>query len=545
LVRLTAVAVSLSLALAGAGAFARAQATPAPVAGAPPPPVFAISGRGFGHGVGMSQYGAFGLAQAGTAYTTILAHYYPGTQLGPAPLARVRVLLADGRAGVRIGSGAPLTVRGAGGAVCVVPAGTHALDASLRVPTDSGAIALRAPLVFSAGAGAPLQLDGRRYRGTLEVDVVGGRLHVVNAVPLEQYLFGVVPREVPSRWPEEALKAQAVAARSYALAVRRSGSFDLYADVRSQVYGGMDAEQAATNTAVLATAGEVLLHGGRVATAFFFSTSGGRTANVADVWPGSTPVPYLVSVEDPADAVSPHHTWGPIPVTAARLRSVLRAPGALVDVRTTTTPSGRVAQVVGIGPSGRVTTPAASVRTALGLRSTWFEVGVLAFDRPPRATVTSGAQLRLSGTARGPLRAVLEERAGGGSWRAVGPVAPGADGRFAAVVRLAAPSQYRLASGSLRTGPLAVAVAPAVRLDAPASPNALGGTVRPGSLAGVTVAIDRSTGAGWRRVATSRVDAEGEFSVPLVLSPGRYRAVVPAARGFAAGSSPPLDVVAP
>jgi stage II sporulation protein D len=541
-VRVTAVAASLSLLLAGAGAAARAQTAPAPAV--TPAPVFAISGRGFGHGVGMSQYGALGLAQTGADYAAILGHYYPGTELGPAPLSRVRVLLAEGRANVRVASTAPFSVRDAGGAVRELAAGTYVLDGSLRVRQPTGTVALRGPLLLSPGA-APLQLDGRRYRGTLQVAETQKRLRIVNTVPLEQYLFGVVPREVPWRWPEETLKAQAVAARSYALAVRRTGTFDLYADVRSQVYGGIDAEQATTTAAVLATAGEVLLHGGRVATTFFFSTSGGRTANVADVWPTSSPVPYLVSVEDPYDSISPHHAWGPIPVAAARLRSVLGVRGALQDVRTTTTPSGRVGHVIGIGSGGRRNVRAADVRTALGLRSTWFDVGVLALDRAPRQAAVSGSQVRVSGIARGLPGAVLEERVGGGAWRPATPVAPAADGRFSAALRPAAPAQYRLAAGSIRTGSVSVSVAPLVRLDAPSSPAALGGTVRPLALAGATVAVERAAGTTWRRVAAARVDAAGSFSVPLDLAPGRYRAVVPSARGFARGVSAPLDVVAP
>jgi stage II sporulation protein D len=539
--RVTAVASSLSLFLAGAGSAAPVQQAPAVSV---PAPVFTISGRGFGHGVGMSQYGALGMAQAGIDYSAILAHYYPGTELGAAPVARVRVLLAEGRRSVRVASAAPFTVRDAGGVTRELAAGSHALDASLRVQMPAGPVVLRAPLLFSPGA-APLQLDGRSYRGTLELAAVRGGLRIVNAVPLEQYLFGVVPREVPSRWPDEALKAQAVAARSYALAVRRSGPFDLYADVRSQVYGGIGAEHPSTTAAVLATAGEVLLYGGRVATTFYFSTSGGRTANVADVWPTSAPVPYLVSVEDPYDAVSPHHAWGPLAVTAARLRSVLRAPGSLVDVRTTVTPSGRVARVVGVGTTGRSSVPAASVRTALGLRSTWFEVGVLAFDRPRGQAVVSGSQLRVSGLARGLSRVVLEQRVGGGAWTTVAAVASAGDGTFAAAVRPAAPTQYRLAAGGIRTGALSIPVAPLVRLEPPAGPAALGGTVRPLALAGATVAIERSTGTNWRRVATARVDAEGTFSAAVQLTPGRYRVVVPAARGFAAGVSSPLDVVTP
>ena len=100
-------------------------------------------------------------------------------------------------------------------------------------------------------------------------------MRIVNHVGLEAYLFGVVPGEMPFYWLPEALKVQAVAARSYALAVRKTGSdFDLYPDVRSQVYSGISGERAATTAAVQATAGQVVLYRGRIATTYFFSTSG-------------------------------------------------------------------------------------------------------------------------------------------------------------------------------------------------------------------------------------------------------------------------------
>jgi stage II sporulation protein D len=543
MLRVTIVAASLALLLAGADRAApvgRAAVGPA----ASPAPAFAISGRGFGHGVGMSQYGALGLAQNGSDYASILAHYYPRTELGRAPLARVRVLLAEGRAAVRVASAAPFRVRDAAGRHHDLAAGGHELSVALRIETAEGPTVLRGPLRFEPGT-APLQLDGRRYRGSLEVASVRSRLRVVDVVALEQYLLGVVPREVPSQWPPEALKAQAVVARSYALAVRRKGAFDLYADVRSQVYGGVDAEREATNAAVRATAGEVLLYEGKVATTFFFSTSGGRTANVADVWPSSIARPYLVSVPDPYDAVSPHHTWGPIPLPPGRLRSALGMKGELLDVRTVANPSGRVRRVIGIGTAGEVWVAATAIRSALGLRSTWFRVAVLRLDRPKAARVTVGSRVELSGLVRGLPKVTLERRVSGGAWRPVAHVAPAADGTFASAVTAEAPTQYRLASGALRTGIAVPAVAPLVRLAAPREAQVLAGSARPLSLAGATVAVQRLEATAWKPVARTTLAASGTFSVQLELVPGRYRAVLSPGRGWSPGVSTPLEVVAP
>ena len=123
---------------------------------------------------------------------------------------------------------------------------------------------------------------------------------------------GVVPLESPSSWPIEALKAQAVAARTYALTTSKSGAgFDHYPDTRSQVYGGVGAEQPTTNAATR-DRGPARHLPGRPVVTYFFSTSGGRTENVENELSAATPQPWLKSVEDPYDDVSPRHRWGPI-----------------------------------------------------------------------------------------------------------------------------------------------------------------------------------------------------------------------------------------
>ena len=237
----------------------------------------------------------------------------------------------------------------------------------------------------------------RRYRGTIQVDKVGQRLRAVNVVGLEQYLYGVVPAEVPDDWGPEVLKAQSVAARSYALATRKiGGAFDLFPDVRSQVYRGVDEEEESTNAAVDETAGEVLMYGARLVIAYFHSTSGGRTASVEDVWVGSKRTPYLTGVADPYDSISPHHTWGPVVMPAGRLQRLLKAPGRLLDVRTTTNASARADTVVGLGTGGEGSAArAGDVRRELGLRSTWFRVGVL------RSAAREAARVRRDDAAHG------------------------------------------------------------------------------------------------------------------------------------------------
>jgi len=505
------------------------------------PSAYVISGRGWGHGVGMSQYGALGFAQRGYDYARIIGHYYSGTTLQRAPVARVRVLLAEGKRALTISAAGPVRLRDGAGALHELPAGRYPLGPGLKVKIDPAKPArpLPGPLLFSAEL-TPLSLDGKPYRGSLEVSSEKGRLRAINAVGLEAYLYGVVPDEVPHTWLPEALKAQAVAARSYALAVRKPGPFDLFADVRSQVYGGIDAEETSTTAAVNATAGQVVMFGGKVATTFFFSTSGGRTADIAHVW-NSAPTPYLVSVPDPYDSISPHHRWGPVVLGPSKLAKALGVTGRLTDVRTTRNGSGRVDQVVGVGSLGEVSIPASEVRSRLTLRSTWFTLGLLSLDRPAKPVVY-GTRTVLTGIARGVAGVTIEQRASGIVWERAGVVTPGAGGAFSVPVQPLASTDYRLASGSIALTPVRVGVAPLVRLLAPQAATALRGTSKP-AFPGATVTIQRQEGTVWRAIGSATVDAVGAFEARLPLSPGLYRARLAPGRGFVPGLSPVLNVV--
>jgi stage II sporulation protein D len=353
--------------------------------------VFTFGGRGFGHGVGMSQYGAYGAALAGRTADQIIAFYYRGTALAVLPPTTVRVLLATGAPNVRLtGSGQwSASVEGSPLQTRALPAGAEVRFAwvapDVVVARDAaGKELLRAtgPLrLQAAGADGTVAFRGVRYRGAIRLVPGAGGLTVVNHVDLERYVPGVVPREMPPQWGDNApaaLQAQAIAARSYAMATRRTaGLFDVYADQRSQVYGGASAEDPRSDQAVASTAGKVVTYGGAIVTTYFFSTSGGRTENVENVF-GGTPRPYLVSVDDNAfDVTSPHHVWrDPKTFTDAQLaqrlgtkRPVLR----IVVLARGVSPRVRLLRVVTRG--GAVKEMRGSeVRRALGLRDTWFVV---------------------------------------------------------------------------------------------------------------------------------------------------------------------------
>src|SRR3954465_3598885 len=238
-----------------------ALAAAAPAA-AKPKATFTIRGAGFGHGVGMSQYGAMGLAEHGDNAAAILAHYYTGTALGTTdPGQRVRVLLASGSR-ARIAGARQAGTRKLDPAVTytVRRHGVSQLDlynGARRVATFT------APLQV-AGAGGMTTLAGHgTYRGVLELTPgVFSGLTVINSVGLDDYVQGVVPAESPASWPLEALKAQAVAARTYAITTSRGADFDAYADTRSQVYAGVGVETPASNAAVVATRGQVVTYDG-------------------------------------------------------------------------------------------------------------------------------------------------------------------------------------------------------------------------------------------------------------------------------------------
>jgi SpoIID/LytB domain protein len=512
--------------------------TAATHAAAPTGPSFFVSGHGWGHGVGLAQYGAYGYALHGWSYDQIVAHYYPGTDLGEAPVKRVRVLLAPRAKSVVISSRSPYSVRDGSGKTHKLPAGKQQLGPGLKLKLASNTKALPAPLVFSPGSSG-LALGSRSYRGSFRV--TGGKaVRVVNLIGLEPYLWGVVPREMPDRWPAEALQAQAVVARTYALGhVEKGGDFDLYADTRSQVYGGIAAESAPAREAVNATAGQVVLYDGELAQTFFFSSSGGRTANVQDVW-GSKGLPYLVSVPDPYDALSPYHNWGPLRYSAKLLGRKLHARGKLLDVRTNAAASGRVRTVTLVGSKGDRTIKGEAVRRALGLRSTWFTIGTLSLD-PPGKPLTYGGTVKLTGYSRGIPRVTLESRPYGGTWKSLGALRS-RGGRVTATLSPKVTTDYRISSGFVRSGVVRLAVAPAVRLSPGADRTSVNGVVKP-LLPDALVQVQRQAGTTWKTVATTTVTSYGAFTASLDLAPGTYRARVVAGKGYAAGISPVLTVV--
>jgi stage II sporulation protein D len=400
----------------------------------------------------MGQWGAQGYAQQGYSYDQILAAYYPGTTLGQTTDTTIRVLLADAKSSLAISSGQPITVEDGDGIDHTLASGKAALTPALQLAVDGGpSQALTPPLTFSPAAGAKLKL-GRNYRGQIVVDVVNGKLRAINTLPLEQYLYGVVPAEEPSTWLPQALQAQAVAARSYALANRKAAApFDVYADGRSQAYLGVSVERPSATQAVDETSGQVLLYNGNVADTLFSSSTGGWTQSAADAF-GTPGKPYLVSVKDPYDGISPYHNWGPVPATAKTLGQALHVAGRIVDATVARNSSKRVKTIkLTALRRGKPSTTAVAgglTASALALRSTWFSVGVLSLQPPsPNPQVASGSRVMLSGVVRGVRGVVVQQRSAGQPWTQFKKIAPTAkNGAFRLVVRPSTTTDYRLAT---------------------------------------------------------------------------------------------------
>ena len=361
----------------------------------------------------------------------------------------LRVGLLVGASGVRVtGRGSTAAIQGqsaafrlgAGQSVTIVPDGR-----ALRVSDGPGAGRYDRLTFVALDAGRHIEVDGKPYRGVIEVLAGSGRLTVVNEVPLEAYVVGVVNAEMGRRTASEqaALEAQAVVTRSYALRNRgkfAGDGFDVRASVVDQAYGGVDAETQEGWEAVRSTVGQVLTYDGEPVSAFFHSTCGGSTASPAEAFRSVPAAPYLRPVSDRHGNgaycdISPRFRWS-VEWDAATLRRILR--------RTVSTTLGvdeaALDDITGVrvhrtGPSGRVTE--ARIAVARG------EIPVFGPDlrtvlETPDGRVLGSTAVRLEATAGaggGGLERVRADGTGWGhgvgmcQWGAVGRARAGQDAR--------------------------------------------------------------------------------------------------------------------
>ncbi|MBV5257847.1 SpoIID/LytB domain-containing protein [Synechococcus moorigangaii CMS01] len=213
-------------------------------------------------------------------------------------------------------------------------------------------------------------IGDRWYRGRTQLRLNSNGILAINHVDLEDYLYSVVGAEAIPSWPQEALKAQAVAARTYALKKRAENAgkpYDLDTTTATQVYKGLNSEYSTTHAAVDATTSQVMTYNGNVILAVFHSSSGGHTENVEDVW--SQPLPYLRGVVD-YDQSSPVYQWSKT-ISAAQLGQLVGDVGTVKQlVPQRATPQGRVVTMKVIGDRGTKNISGDQLRNLLDLRST-------------------------------------------------------------------------------------------------------------------------------------------------------------------------------
>jgi stage II sporulation protein D len=335
-----------------------------------------VRGHGFGHGVGVSQYGAYGFALHGKDYRFILAHYYQGSTISQIEETRIVRVLLDISPGDIGFSGATSACGQALDPARAYEA--HRTGSRVKLRSSAGQpLADCGTKLRAAGKGKIAISGAGTFRGVLEAvptESEAGSLNAINALPVEQYVKGVIPNESPPSWPAEELRAQAVESRSFALAGGVGGNgFDLYDDTRSQVYDGLSSETASTNAATDVTRGEVVTYGGKIIVTYFSACSGGYTESVQNVFFGPA-VPYLTAVPDPYDYYCPLHDWTlrfSGPEISAELGGYLD--GKLKKVVITKRGvSPRIISAKLFGTGGVTTVTGEQLQVALGGYSTWM-----------------------------------------------------------------------------------------------------------------------------------------------------------------------------
>ncbi len=385
--RPTAVLAALALVLAAVAMAGPAQAADSWTV--PGNASIAIRGHGYGHGHGMSQNGAEGAARQGLTHRRILGFYYPGTRVGQLRGGVTVLITGDTSDDLVVVARSGLTIRDSKGTKTSLPKKGASLWRVSVTPRGVNRVAyftdrwrtwrdLKGYGEFAAG-GAPVTLvtptDRVAYRGRLRaVPVKAGSpaRDTVNATSLENYVKGVVPREIPATWSPEAVQAQAVAARTYAAYERAhplTSRYQICDTTSCQVYGGKSAEHPAANRAVNATRGEIRTYRGEPAFTQFSASNGG--------WAAAGSMPYLPAQKDPYDGWSgnPHHSWT-VRVTDRRIEQAFPRVRNLRKIVVTRRDGhgqwgGRIESIRLVGPDVSVTVSGDTFRFELGLRSEW------------------------------------------------------------------------------------------------------------------------------------------------------------------------------
>jgi stage II sporulation protein D len=300
----------------------------------------------------------------------------------PATAQDIRVGLSQGASEVMVGSSTPTSLLDGNRRVLGQIPALQGFSATMATGGVNVAGKKAWQIILKPKENGFIYVGGRWYRGEVDLIRDGSGIAVVNRLNIEDYLASVIGKEMYNTWPQEALKAQAVASRSYAvfkLQRPRSKLFDVLDTTTSQVYVGLEGEANSTQEAVKATTGQVLMYQGKVIEAVFHSSSGGHTENSENVW--QNVVPYLRGVED-FDQSSPSYQWT-LNLTAAQLRQRIPGVGDILSMTPAKSSStGRILMLKVQGTKGNRLIKGTEVRKALGLKSTLFtakpEFGLIA-----------------------------------------------------------------------------------------------------------------------------------------------------------------------
>jgi stage II sporulation protein D len=355
---------------------------------------FTIRGAGWGHGWGMSQYGAYGAARKGLSWKQILAFYYRGTRLSKLPNGtKIKVwITADNDNSLRVMPASGLAVSDTAGHRYTVPTGAKytswrisrsGAGYRLSYRTSSGSYVTKSTGLttgswsFSTRSKIVKVIlphgSVRPYHGTVALIKMGTGGRTVNKVLLEDYVRGVVPAEMPTSWAANAVKAQAVAARSYAVRLQKfagNSGYDICDTTACQVYSGMARETSDGNAAVTATIGTIVTYQGVVALTQFASSNGGHSAR--------GDYPYLAAQRDPYDGVIKSQAWTRT-LSASSISRAWPSVGTVRQLQITSRDGagawgGRVKAIKIIGTARTATVSGTTFQHIFGLRSSLYMV---------------------------------------------------------------------------------------------------------------------------------------------------------------------------
>ncbi|MCB0911408.1 MAG: SpoIID/LytB domain-containing protein [Propionibacteriaceae bacterium] len=388
----TAAAAALLYGLGGSTIPAQADTAVAPESGA-----VTVVGAGWGHGKGMSQWGAYGAASKGLSYAEIIDFYYPGTTLKTATNQTMRIwITADNNNKVYFRPDSGLIVKDSAGKKVTLPTGSKYTKWRINRVGSKRVLAYRSTsgkYVRYSNSLNPgrvwyvkntktnkvrLVIPGgttKTYRGRIAAKFSGSGMRTVNHVPMESYLRSVVPAEMPASWNADAVRAQAVAARTYAAWMKANTSYsgyDLCDTSACQVYKGVEYEHPSSDAAIEASANKMAMYKGAPALTMFSSSNGGWSAS------GGSGYPYLKAQKDPYDGVKRDQSWS-VTLSSTKIQNAYSSIGKLEAVQVTErdgdgTYGGRVETIKIKGSKGSVTVSGGTFKSKFGLKERLFKI---------------------------------------------------------------------------------------------------------------------------------------------------------------------------